>query len=306
MATQSYLNFKQSQSRDRRPSNPPEFKVGYFTSLVEDGDTAAVRFDYDVPDEFQDVTVHTVQVQNRFRSVSCLKPHFYDPDSMCPLCREKNKVRHKTFLRMLVYSKGEDGQVTYKAVTWERPSMIVQDILNAVQEGIEDEKYPAGTPIRNMMFKIKRIGKKGDRGTTYRITALNPAAYPEEIFKADFSAFKDFDETKHSYMVRSAADVEEFLQTGNFPIPTRPSAEPAKAPAPKPAVETPAPKPVESPIAAPITDDEDDDLGFGVTQPAAPQPAPAPTRTAINPTPARTTSTDQVDPTARPKRTYTF
>lgn len=298
MATQSYTAFRNSQSKAGKSEEraPREFKVGYFTALADDGDAVAVRFDYGTQDEFQDVTVHQISLNERFRSVSCLKPHGYDSDDLCPLCKAGNKAKHKTYLKMLVYSKSEDGSVTYKAVAWERPSMIIQDIINAIQEGVEDDKYAANTPIRDMMFKIKRNGKKGDKGTTYRITALNPTVYPASTFKPDFSAFEDFDITHHSYMVKTAEEMQHFLKKGEFPAPKR-------AETPKETKSTTTPAEVEE--AAPV---EDEDL-FANPAPAV-QPAPAPVKEEPKPAPApartNTGSTNPAESGARPKRTYTF
>lgn len=298
MATQSYTAFRNSQSKATKTEDkaPREFKVGYFTALADDGDAVAVRFDYDNQDEFQDVTIHQVSINERYRSVSCLKPHAYDSDDLCPLCKSGNKAKHKTYLKMLVYSKDDDGAVTYKAVAWERPSMIIQDIINAIQEGIEDDKYPAGTPIRDMMFKIKRNGKKGDRGTTYRITALNPSVYPATTFKPDFSAFEDFDITHHSYMVRTAEDMQHFLKKGEFPIPK-------KTEAPKEAAK---PAPVEEPVPEVVNEkpEEDNDL---FKQPAVEEVKPATTPVVEEkPAPATKPSNNPLDSGSRPKRTYTF
>jgi hypothetical protein len=189
---------------------------------------------------------------------------------------------------MLVYSKGEDGKVSCVAETWERPAMFTREIVDAIADGVENGFCAADTPIRNILFKVKRLGKKRDVNTTYKVKVANPAVYVPAMFPADFSSYDDYDAARHSYMSRTKEEIGTFLSTGSFPVKEAPK---AKEVAVKddpidsvfPSTPTPAAAPVSTPAASvPVT--------------------PAPSAVVSEPA-----STPEVTPTTnRPRRTYTF
>ena len=223
-------------------------KVKYFNSLKNDGDETLVRFNYDSDKDFKVVSVHRVEDNGRFMSVSCLRELYESKaDSKCPFCKlgDKYPVKIKTYVQMIEYTRDEDGNVVVNPVIWERGSAFVTDLLGAFNDGITNGLFPAGTSLRDVVFKVRRSGKPRSSDTRFFLTAGNPSIYPEAVYIKDFSAFDGYDASKHAYWVKSVEDINRFLETGTFK-----TEEAKEEAAPAPAVET---KPAEevAPKAAP-------------------------------------------------------
>lgn len=187
-------------------------KVGYFNSLKENGDTAIVRFAYQSPSEFDIVTIHKVQIDGKWRSISCLKGP-YDPVDNCPLCKAGNKLNKKIYVKMLEYVRDEQGNIVPKAVVWERPAEgkndFVKKLMSIIGAGYQD--------LSKYIFTIRRNGARGSLDTTYDVNPAHPDIYPNNLYPADFSDFKDFDLAHHSYMERPFEDLNTYVTTGTMP-----------------------------------------------------------------------------------------
>lgn len=183
-----------------------DYKVSYF-GLKDDGDEATVRFIYNSTEEFHLVTVHAVEVDGKQRRVSCLRTGT-EPLSKCPLCEAGHRVYDKMYVKLIQYTTDSNGQVSAQGKVWERPAYFSKTIENLFRE--------YGT-LSDVIFKIKRHGKKGDTKTTYDILYANPAIYKAEIYTKDFSAFDGFEINKFFYLEKTAEEMRTFVHTGKFP-----------------------------------------------------------------------------------------
>ena len=196
-------------------------KVRYFNALKNDGDEVIVRLNYTGVNDFKVVPCHRFKVENRWMNVACLRNLYETKEgSNCPLCKTKNSddypVKSKTFLQMIVYARDEKGNLTVEPVVWERPAAAVNDFIGALNDGVSNLFFPKDTDLHDVIFKVRRSGAAGSRETKYIVTAGNPMAYPEDVYKKDFSGFKGFDSTKFGYFVKTPEEMEYFLQTGSF------------------------------------------------------------------------------------------
>ena len=224
-------------------------KVGYFNSLRDDGDEALVRINYKTKSDFKVVTVHRYTVDGKWRNVSCLKES-HDTDDKCPLCASGNRMYAKVFLSLIEYVKDENGSIVAEPKVWERPYKIISDIIDAFKDAVDDGFITPATHFEDVVLKIRRVGEKGSLSTQYKIKVMNPSVTPESAYVKDFSAFEGFDASHHSYSVKTAAEMEEFIATGKFPAresreggnggqpSRRPEAQQPAKPAAKPSTET--------------------------------------------------------------------
>lgn len=185
---------KQQATRTERP------RVGYF-SLKDDGDEAIVRFNYSSSKEFNLVTVHTVKIGERYRDISCL-------DDNCPFCTEYDNKSRKFYVKLIEYTRDENGQIVATPKVWKRPAMFAQTLNSYLIEYGD---------LKNIVFKIKRRGKKGELSTTYDLMLANPSIYKDELYAKDFSGFDNFDLSRHSYMNKTREEMFEFIEKGEFP-----------------------------------------------------------------------------------------
>lgn len=197
-------------------------KVKYF-SLKDNGDDVLVRLNYDDINDIKVVPVHKFKVGDRFMNVACLRSPYETKESCgCPLCREdvegkKYPVRMKAFIQVVAYRyNAENGELEASPEVWERPALCVNDFITAINNGVSNLLFPVGTSLRDIVFCIQRQGAAGSRDTKYVITARNPAACPENVYKKDFSGFNGFDSSKFGYFVKTAEDMEYFLANGAF------------------------------------------------------------------------------------------
>jgi hypothetical protein len=212
MANISYADYENLKSKPTNKSTK-EYKVDYF-SLKDDGDEAIVRFPYTSAQEFNIVTVHVIKTTNKdgkeiFRRVSCLR-EAGDPVSKCPLCLAGDKVVDKFFIKLVEYVKDGNGRVVPKARVWERPANFARKIKSLLDEYGD---------LTNHIFKIKRRGARGSMKTDYDaiyIPETSPIYKPEVYFK-DFSDFEGFKIAGNFYLVKTEAEINSFLQTGDFP-----------------------------------------------------------------------------------------
>lgn len=243
---EDYLNSSKNSSTHKR-----EFKkVGYFSSLSEDGDEAIVRFDYDTPSEFDLQTIHKIRLNNgAYRSVACLKEKEGD---FCPLCANgENKPVTKFYVKLLEYVKDEEGKIVPVAKVWERPSMFTQSIMGAYTTALELGAITPETKIRDLVFRIKRKGAHKDMKTTFEVSPLNKNIFKDEIYVKDFSAFENLDLAHHSYMKRSVSEINDFLTTGEFPMKESKPVEVETPVGPCPVETTPKAEPVPSSPSTP-------------------------------------------------------
>lgn len=268
----SYVNAKKSVG-EKRQTNAQRADVSFF-KLVDDGDTAVVRFAYQKPEEFELVTVHSIKIKSSttgkefFRRVSCLRDSLKEDINKCPLCAlaESNpnysRVARKFYVKLIEYVKDENGVVKPEARIWERPASF------AIKLG---EYFTEYGDISDLVFKVKRHGQRGSIETEYEVIPANPNIYKEEIYKKDFSVLDGVNAKGFAYAVKSAEDIKYALEHGEFPAPVK-----EETPKQEPKVEVIAEATLSvKPEPKPVLDlPDDDELPFVTTAKQPEQPKP--------------------------------
>ena len=206
MSVYSYESFLMNKAEKTSAKPTSKFqKVGYF-KLSNDGDSTLVRFAYKDKSEFEIATVHVVE---GYKRVVCLRDA-KDPVTKCPLCEAGEKLYNKFYVKLIEYTKDENGNIVATPKIWERPAGFAQTLDSLCTE--------YGGALSDHIFKIKRRGAKGDTNTTYDVMYANPELYKESVgYVKDFSAFENFDLSRHSYYVKSFEEIAEYCETGKFP-----------------------------------------------------------------------------------------
>lgn len=228
---EEYQKFEQQRaSGDTRKQQTAG--VRYF-SLAEDGDSAIVRFNIKGINDLIIEGVHRVKTSDgKTRTVSCLRESAHEPLEHCPLCANGENPQYRVFLPMIMYTQEDNGTVSAFPAVWDQ-GIRIRDTLKSYVEEFGD--------LTNYVFKITRHGKRGDMKTTYQIMPTNQNIYKEEVFVKDFSAFEDPNYLERFVMHRDIADIQEFMQTGDFPLPQK--EEVAQQPIQQPAPQTYQPRP---------------------------------------------------------------
>lgn len=188
---------KQSQRQDF--SQERKNYVSYF-GLKDDGDEAIVRFVSD-PEEFEVYTVHPVTVEGKFRKVNCINDLNIGVHS-CPLCEAGIQLQNRFYIKLIEYTRDEQGNVVAQAKIWERPTSYIQRLVNL---------YTEYGSLKDNVFKIKRNGAKGDMKTDYVMMFLNPSIYNEQLYVKDFSAFNDYSPLGTAILDKNADEMKVIL-----------------------------------------------------------------------------------------------
>lgn len=220
MSSFSYSDYNTAveAAKASRASGDGQFvKVGYF-KLEDDGDEALVRFNLSSVDELHFASTHVINAgSGKWIKVSCLNPIGGNGDSCCALCdavrvgnTSIDKAKKRVFLQaMVAYKDRSTGAfAAAKPVIWERPASFSRDIANALKDYGD---------LRNVLFKVTRNGAKKDMHTTYSLAFAVPTIFKPELVPADFSAFSNFNFSKHSYYEKTTDEIDTFLATGSFP-----------------------------------------------------------------------------------------
>lgn len=181
LSKDEFMQMMQTKNEQRQQFNSqPRSRVSYF-GLKDDGDEAVVRFASD-PDEFQVFTVHPVTIDGKFRKVNCTNDLKAGTHS-CPLCEAGVQLQNKFYIRLVEYTRDEQGNIIPQAKIWERPTSYIQRLVNL---------YTEYGSLKDVIFKVKRKGVRGDMKTDYDILFCNPTIYNEQLYPKDFSAFDDY------------------------------------------------------------------------------------------------------------------
>lgn len=219
MAKFSYEQYVEAESVAKNVNREQSSRVGYF-KLADDGDEALVRFKISSLDDLEYASVHSVKVGDRFLQISCLAPLVANSNnkSDCPLCvAHKNgntlvKAESKrVYLKLLVsyLDKSTGTWSAPQAAIWNRPISFRNEIANKLKNFGD---------LSQCLLKVTRLGKANDLKTTYSLDYAVPSVFKPEMIPADFSAFDNFDLSKHSYYEKTASEIEQYLVTGSFPI----------------------------------------------------------------------------------------
>lgn len=224
----TYLNMK-----DSLPKQKKEFDVSFF-SLADDGDSAVVRFPYTDASQMKWLPTHSINRGNGFAKIACLRSPLDSIDN-CPLCASGASTTNRFFCKLLTYEPQPDGTVKPKACVWDRPMSFAEELKGYID--IYKDQFP------NMIFMVKRSGKKVDRTTggrntkvTYSLTPLPEAIYPSNVYVADFSKFDAVPLENHFYYTKTADEMRTYLATGSFPEVKKETPVPTATPVPNVAV----------------------------------------------------------------------
>lgn len=217
----SQFNYDQYQNVVNRAQSAPSanaVRVGFFK--LKDGEEALVRINVSKLDDLKFATVHKPVFGKKFEGlgtgytpVSCLNEVGSYSDA-CPFCKAAaegheviGKATKVVYIQMLVaYKDASTG--TFSAavpVVWERPAGFSKELASKLRD------YGS---LADHVFKISRLGAGKD--TRYSLDYIPLYDKPETV-TTDFSAFNNFDITKHSFWIKSAADLQYFIDNGTFP-----------------------------------------------------------------------------------------
>jgi len=200
MAQFSYENYQQRQQNKQFEGG----NIKFFNFLKNDGDVVLVRFPYNTPNEFELYDLHRVTVNGNYRYVNCIREN-NQPTTSCPLCAKGDVAKGRFIVKMLVYVQGQNGIEVLPCV-WDRPTGFAKLLAERISE------------CGNVVYKIKRIGAKGDKSTTYDIMpTMNPTIYNEQTYPSDFSAFANFRPNNFSFIDRNFEELTQFVNTGIMP-----------------------------------------------------------------------------------------
>lgn len=163
--------------------------------LKNDGDVARVQFMFDSIDEIPMFSTHRVKVGDKERYVDCLRaPH--DPIEKCPFCASGMPAKATRFVVMYQH----DDQ---KVKIWERGRQFISKLQGLIN------RY---SPLGDHVFEIERHGKAGDTSTKYEIYPL------DNVEAVDIFTLEQPDLEGGLVLQKSFEDMEEYLDTGNFPM----------------------------------------------------------------------------------------
>lgn len=166
---------------------------GGFFRLVDDKDTARVRFLYGGIEDVEGFAVHQVEIDGKKRYVNCLR-EYGAPIDDCPFCAKGYFTTAKYFIP--VYNIDED-----RVQIWERGKQFGAKLSSMCA------RY---SNLVSHTFEIERCGKKGDTGTTYEIYETG----------ADDTKLSDFEVPSilgGAVLDKSADEMEYYLKHDDFP-----------------------------------------------------------------------------------------
>lgn len=216
----SQFNYEDYQKVVAKAQNPSTnaVKIGFFK--LGDGQEALVRINVSKLDDLKFATVHAPVFGKKFEGlgsgftpVMCLNEVGSYSDA-CPFCKAAaenheviGKAAKKVYVQMLVaYKDQATGQFsTAVPVIWERPAGFSKELASKLRDY---ENLAAH------VFKVTRIGAGKD--TKYSLDYI-PVYDKPELVSPDFSAFNNFDITKHSFWVKTADELAAFVANGSFP-----------------------------------------------------------------------------------------
>lgn len=186
-------------------TNTEGYSVEFFK--INDGEEAIVRFIEDSVENFELLSVHSLNLISGFRMVSCLRsPN--EPFEKCPLCASGKDLKNRFYVKLVHYTRNPDGSISATPKIWDRPVSFAHTIK---------EYLGNYGPLSNIMCKIVRHGTGLE--TKYEIIPnLNPQMYSESIYPKD--AMGAFATTKAlGTMVIDAPynDVQYIAQTNSLP-----------------------------------------------------------------------------------------
>ena len=201
------LNYNDSSNTGNYNGNKQN-QVGFF-QLKNDGDTAIVRIMHDSVEDFDLLSVHTLQMGNKWRKVNCLRSSPYAPMEKCPFCEIGKQVAGRFFVHMLQYDRDTTGNLVVKPVIWDRAKNQFAPKLKSLIE-----EYG---PLSQRLFKIKRTGAANAKNTTYDLIPCDKEIFNDANYPNKPDAFANYDVLGTMVLNKTAPEMIQYIQTGNFP-----------------------------------------------------------------------------------------
>ena len=198
------ISFEQASQSNNNYSGGNQ--VGFFT-LKNDGEEAVVRFMYDNTSQFDLFAVHPIQVEGRYRKVNCLRDP-RDPMEKCPFCASGTKIENRFFIKLLQYTRDDNGNIIVSPKIWDRPFSYANQLATLINE------YG---PLSEHIFKVKRSGAARSLDTTYQIMYASPQVYRPELYVKKPELFDGYKINGGLVMDKTYDEIVEFMNTGKFP-----------------------------------------------------------------------------------------
>lgn len=174
-----------------------------FFTLKDDGNSAVVRFLYDVDSPEADYSeidaypVHEVTINGKKRYILCTE------EDNCKGCIRLGKPVLKMFAQLI---DDRDGKIK----TWERGRNFIKDFVGLIEDN---------GMISSRKYEIVRKGKAGDQYTKYEIFPLEVDGATYEDISEDGKIVKqEFVGRKGFVLERTADEFEKIITTGKDPV----------------------------------------------------------------------------------------
>lgn len=184
-----------------------------FFSLLNDGESAIVRFLHTDINDFDVLDVHTIKVGGKIRKINCLKPANGVAND-CLLCANNYldaatrkytyPVARRFYIHLLKYNSPQEPVEQI----WDRNKEFIIK-LNQLEQDYG--------PLYSRLYKIVRHGAAGSMDTSYDILPLDKDKYNPENFKFDISQLNYTPTLGTTVLDKTNEEIQVFLTQGNFP-----------------------------------------------------------------------------------------
>ena len=173
---------------------------GKYFKLVDDGDSAKVRFMFRKPEDVKvcGATVHSLEINGAYPTVRCIKA-YEEPKDACPLCREGYDAKLRYFVP--IYNIDADKVQIFSNRGPDFVKMIARKAVRYAKKG----------EVAQCIFELIRNGEKGSLQTTYD-------AEFDDKDNTTLDDLPDYEEVLDSVILdKSEDDMEYFIESGEFP-----------------------------------------------------------------------------------------
>lgn len=174
-------------------------KATDYFRLINDGDTARIRFMYKSLNEIETFAVHVIDINGKKYTVDCLKDA--DGQGDCPFCSNNMPRRIQTYFKIF----NEDLKVPQ---IWTRGIKAASVIENGL-------KMSRSKEICQDVYKVTRKGIPGDINTQYQ---LEFESY-DNIELSSLPVAVNLDESNVRFIIKaSVEDMNYYLKNKTLPM----------------------------------------------------------------------------------------
>jgi len=170
-------NQKEREARRAAAGDQPRANVSFMA--LGDGDEAIVRL---APLDWNEIIYfHNETDDWKSRKIACNRTDFKDPLDKCPFCAKKMPLKSRYYVKMIHYTRDENGEVVATEKVWDAPTRYVSVLVD------REEEYG---PVQDMIFKMKRTGS--GQTTTYDFLPMMSKIYNDDVYKKNFGGLENF------------------------------------------------------------------------------------------------------------------